>query len=147
MYIYTAYIQASVLTRVRGWGSGFDSVPALKHIICRDVLVCLFSQFHLDSEDMLTSFRSPRSGDPRADIWPVSQEGETNLRQRFFFYFVRQLLGFFFFFCKVGWRGFDKRLKKRKLIMGCVMQREVRSICKLTKVALEWMLHISEDVW
>lgn len=141
MYIFTAYIQASVLTSVRKRIRIWSRASIKAHHLLRCSRLPFFS-ISPGLRDTLTSFRSPRSGDPRADIWPVSQTGETNLRLRFFFISFDSWCSF----CKVGWRGFDKRQKKRKLIMGWVMQREV-NLCKLTKVDLEWMSHISEHVW
>lgn len=109
MYIFTAYIQASVLKSVRKRIRIWSRASIKAHHLLRCSRLPFFS-ISPGLRDTLTSFRSPRSGDPRADIWPVSQTGETNLRLRFFFYFVWQLV----FFLQ-GWlKGFWQKAKKKK---------------------------------
>lgn len=85
MYIFTAYIQASVLTSVRMRIRIWSCASIKAHHLLRCSRLPFFS-ISPGLRDTLTSFRSPRSGDPRADIWPVSQTRETNLCLRFFLF-------------------------------------------------------------
>lgn len=123
MYIFTAYIQASVLTSVRKRIRIWSRASIKAHHLLRCSRLPFFS-ISPGLRDTLTSFRSPRSGDPRADIWPVSQTGETNLRLRFFFISFDSWCSF----CKVGWRGFDKRQKKKETHHGVSDAKRSKSL-------------------
>lgn len=127
--IFIRYNRASTQTSVRrpGWGSGIDSEPTLKRIICRDVLVLSFSRFHLDSKTC-RQLPKPLEWRSMSQHMGCQSRGRDKLLSEIF-HFARQLVRLIFSFWRLA-EGpvFDKRMyvmKKSQLSSWCAWCKEM----------------------